>query len=111
MQVFHTAGVPPSSGSTNLANIGSTRNNRAELHSRVRQNRGTISGSATARIAGRETGAGRYDWPTDWSVMPDISAKSGRRFLIGCFGERPHGSPPKRTLQAVPPKNGCCATE
>src|SRR5438270_12353001 len=35
MQVFHTAGVPPSKGSTILANIGWTRNSSAELRNRV----------------------------------------------------------------------------
>jgi UDP-N-acetylenolpyruvoylglucosamine reductase len=35
MQVFHTAGVPPSIGSTILANMGSTQNKRVALIKRV----------------------------------------------------------------------------
>jgi hypothetical protein len=35
MQVFHTDGVPPSSGSNNFPNIGCTENNNSALRNKV----------------------------------------------------------------------------
>jgi hypothetical protein len=75
MQVFHTAGVPPSSGNTIFANIGSARNNNPELQNRVRQNSGTIRGRPTARSETRAPGACNSDASIDPSVTSDISAR------------------------------------
>jgi len=43
MQVFQTIGEPPSSGSTILATMGWTRNNRKALTNSVDVNSGTMS--------------------------------------------------------------------
>src|SRR5262245_40121392 len=49
MQVFQTAGVPPSSGSTILAIIGCTRNSNDELRNSVQMNSRIICGVLRTR--------------------------------------------------------------
>ncbi len=41
MQVFHTAGEPPSSGKAILPNMGCTRNSNSALTNRVMENSGS----------------------------------------------------------------------
>jgi hypothetical protein len=65
MHVFHTAGVPPRSGSIILAIIGCTTNSREELRNSVSANRKTMHPQTANRM------------PADSSAQtPENGAKS-----------------------------------
>src|SRR5687768_14707569 len=55
MQVFHTAGVPPRSGSTILAIIGCTTNSSEELRNSVTAKRKTIHSRGANTMPGTQS--------------------------------------------------------
>src|ERR1700677_4590396 len=70
MHVFQTPGVPPSSGSSSFANIGSTKKSSAELHTSAQKNTGTMTPAPTPRADSDccDIGVGKPTPPTKRSV-------------------------------------------
>src|SRR5687767_6904692 len=78
MQVFHTAGEPPSSGSTILPNIGCTRNSSPALVNTAAVN---VASSGSAKPAGaRSAGAAAA------AVGTDSNDDDKRACGAGCEG-------------------------
>src|SRR5262249_34874291 len=124
MQVFQTAGVPPSSGSTILAIIGCTRNSSVELRNSVQTNSATmpscLSASGMPGFAegggGFAQGAGGFADGADsvQSVMVRFQLRYGKYNVdvsahLNTLGQPvgepvPGWTPPPRPSSAIDPR-------